>query len=49
MVREDRIFYPEVDRVVEEKEKEPLLKLLTFTLEEFKDNEEDLPPSPTSP
>lgn len=47
-VREDRIFYPEVDRVVEEKEKESLMRLLTFTLAEFKD-EEDLPPAPLTP
>jgi len=33
-LREDRIFYPEVDRVVEAKEKAHLLRLLTFTLEE---------------
>ncbi len=48
-VREDRIFYPEVDRVVEGKEKEQVLRLLTFTLEEFKDNEEVLPPAPLTP
>jgi iron-sulfur cluster repair protein YtfE (RIC family) len=33
-LREDRILYPEVDRIVEEKEKAHLLRLLTFTLEE---------------
>jgi hypothetical protein len=45
-VREDRIFYPEVDRVVDEKEKEQVLRLLTFTLAEFKDFEEDAPQPP---
>jgi iron-sulfur cluster repair protein YtfE (RIC family) len=45
-VREDRIFYPEVDRVVEEKEKEQLMRLLTFSLEEFQEIEGDEPPSP---
>lgn len=43
-IREDRIFYPEVDRIVEAKEKEQILRLLTFTLEDFKENEEDIPP-----
>jgi iron-sulfur cluster repair protein YtfE (RIC family) len=48
-IREDRIFYPEVDRVVEGKEKEQVMRLLTFTLEEFKDIEDDLPPTSLSP
>ncbi len=47
-VREDRIFYPEVERVVDEKEKEQLVRLLTFTMEDFKDVEEDVPPPPLS-
>ncbi len=33
-LREDRIFYPEIDRVLDEEEKKNLIKLLTFTLEE---------------
>jgi iron-sulfur cluster repair protein YtfE (RIC family) len=36
-VREDRIFYPEVDRVVDEKEKAHLMRLLTFSIEENPD------------
>jgi len=34
-LREDRVFYPELDRVVGEKNKPPLLRLLTFSLEEM--------------
>ncbi len=33
-LREDRIFYPEIERVVKESEKEHLLRLLTFELGE---------------
>jgi iron-sulfur cluster repair protein YtfE (RIC family) len=33
-LREDRIFYPEVERVVDAKEKKQLLRLLTFTFAE---------------
>ena len=33
-LREDRIFYPEMDRVLDEKEKDDLLRLLTFSPEE---------------
>jgi iron-sulfur cluster repair protein YtfE (RIC family) len=33
-VREDRIFYPEVDRVVDDKEKAQLFRLLTFSIDE---------------
>ena len=32
-LREDRIFYPEIDRVVDEREKDSLLRLLTFSFE----------------
>ena len=34
-LREDRIFYPELDRIVTEKEKSQLLRLLTFSLEDY--------------
>lgn len=34
-LREDRVFYPELDRVVGDKNKPPLLRLLTFSLEEM--------------
>lgn len=33
-LREDRIFYPEIEKVVDEKEKTHLLRLLTFNLGE---------------
>ncbi len=39
-IREDRIFYPEVERVLGEKEKEQLTRLLTFTLEDFHEVED---------
>jgi iron-sulfur cluster repair protein YtfE (RIC family) len=42
-IREDRIFYPEVDRVVEEKEKEQIMRLVTFSLADFNETEEELP------
>ena len=48
-IREDRVLLPEVDRVVEGREKEQVMRLLTFTLEEFKDIEDDLPPTRLSP
>jgi len=33
-LRENRIFYPEIERVITEKEKTHILRLLTFSLEE---------------
>jgi iron-sulfur cluster repair protein YtfE (RIC family) len=34
-LREDRIFYPELDRLVEDKDRASLMRLLTFSLEEM--------------
>ncbi len=34
-LREDRVFYPELDRVVGDKNRDPLLRLLTFSLDEM--------------
>ena len=34
-LREDRIFYPELDRIVTEAERTHLLRLLTFSLEDY--------------
>jgi iron-sulfur cluster repair protein YtfE (RIC family) len=34
-LREDHVFYPELDRLVDEKEKLGLLRLLTFSVEEM--------------
>jgi len=38
-LREDRIFYPELDRLLEDKDKQSVLRLLTFSLEEMADSE----------
>jgi iron-sulfur cluster repair protein YtfE (RIC family) len=36
-LREDRVFYPEIDRLVGDKDRPALLRLLTFSLEEMTD------------